>query len=238
MRSGKRVNPGNREDHARTCKACHKKYIDKYILDPYWKKSGKVKNLVNKREGDVNTLKDKLNSIGDDILRLKQLAKGRQDSVENEMANMRVEKENLMEDMKELQCHLDQKTAKELLQEKKITEGYQKMSDLEVERSDLVKEDAGLKEELCDVEKDCAELSQRIEEEMFKMANYKKTVMSLNRSGSFSGNGIQELLKPRNETIFGDRMRISKISGDLSQSNGSDYRMSLKKDGYPNCAIF
>lgn len=72
MRSGKRVNPGNPQDHARTCKACHKKYIDKYILDPYWKKSAKVKNLVNKRETDVNTLKEKLNSIGDDILRLKQ----------------------------------------------------------------------------------------------------------------------------------------------------------------------
>jgi chromosome segregation ATPase len=122
---------------------------------------------------------------------------------------MRVEKENLMEDMKELQLHLEQKTAKEILQEKKITEGYQKMKDLEDEKGDLVKEDAGLKEELCDVEKDCAELSQRIEEEMFKMANYKKTVMSLNRSGSFSGNGIQDLLRPGKETIFGDKMKIS-----------------------------
>jgi chromosome segregation ATPase len=122
---------------------------------------------------------------------------------------MRVEKENLMEDMKELQLHLDQKTAKEILQEKKITEGYQKMKDLEDEKGDLVKEDAGLKEELCDVEKDCAELSQRIEEEMFKMANYKKTVMSLNRSGSFSANGIQDLLRPGKETIFGDKIKIS-----------------------------
>jgi chromosome segregation ATPase len=154
------------------------------------------------------------------------------------MSNIQVEKENLMEDMKELKLHLDQKTTKELLQEKKITEGYQKMKDLEDEKSEVVREDAGLKEELCDVEKDCAELSQRIEEEMFKMANYKKTVMSLNKSGSFSGNGIQDLLRPKNETIFGDKMRISKISGDLSSSRGSDYRIHEKKEGYPNCAIF
>ena len=74
----KRKDPQNPSKYHPICEKCNTAYLEKYILSPYWKMHGKLRDMVKKREMEFHTLTDKLSKLEMDVTHIdRQVKKSR-----------------------------------------------------------------------------------------------------------------------------------------------------------------
>ena len=63
----KRKDPQNPSKFSPICDKCNTKYLEMHILEPYWKTHSKLKEMVRKREKEVNELENKIGKVNMEI---------------------------------------------------------------------------------------------------------------------------------------------------------------------------
>lgn len=157
MRKGKRVNPQDHNELAKICKECHKKYVERYILHPFWAKSDAAKQRVDKAESEFAKHSDKLSHLSEQILRIKQGDIINQENQDGRVKSLKVDKTNLVEEMRFLQEEIDNKNAKGQEQEAHITSNYELIKVLDDKKSMLLLEEHQENRKLKDMETECSD---------------------------------------------------------------------------------